>query len=591
MWLYLVKNGIIKVTNLRERKGTIMTEQEEILMLKVLIEKQKKELSTKNQIIEKQNTEIEKQNIEIEKQAVKITDQTAKIEKLNIQLENMLQALLHARKKIFGTSTEITTQFSGQLYLFETTQELAKELLKEQKKIAVPAHTRKPRQPGVRENMLASIPKEIEEYIVNPEETCSICGSKLKVVGKKLIRTEVELIPAKLKVKQIVQQVVKCTECGTKKSKNPKDHFQKAAVPATVLPHSIATASLVAQIMYQKFAMGVPLNRQENDFYGMGLVLPRANMANWVIRCSQEWLTPLYNRIHKELIKCEVLHMDETRLQVNKEEGKKASSDSWMWVIQSGACEDIKATFFHYSRTRGSAVAKDLLSDFHGYLTTDAYIGYEKVEGIKRNLCWAHARRYMVESIPLDNKGKEIPGSKGAEGREFINLLFKLEDEMKDMTDEKRKEKRQVASRAILDAFWSWVEETSSIPTTNEKLTKALNYVQNQKKYLETFLEDGRLPISNNLCESHIRPFATARRAWLFADTPKGAIANAVLYTFVESARANELNVYEYLRYLLQVMPNTDFNNHPELLNNYLPWSKNLPDECRLIKTYKKCLK
>ena len=145
--------------------------------------------------------------------------------------------------------------------------------------------------------------------------------------------------------------------------------------------------------------------------------------------------------------------------------------------------------------------------------------------------------------------------------------------------------------RAILDAFWAWVEETSEIPTTNEKLTKALGYAKNQRKYLETFLEDGRLPISNNLCESHIRPFATSRRAWLFADTPKGARANAVMYTLVESARANDLDVYEYLNYLLEQMPESDFCNNPEIIDDYLPWSEKLPQKCRLIQKRKKYIK
>jgi len=406
-----------------------MTEQEELQKLRALVKKQKDELAAKDKIIEKQN----------------------------IQIENMIQALLHARKKLFGSSTECSSQIDGQMNLFESTQELAKELWGEQKKIAVPGHTRKARQPGVREEMLAGIPREIEEYIINEEESCTQCGGELKVIGKRIVRTEVEFVPAKIKVKQIVQQVAKCTQCGTDGSDYPTDHFQQAAIPAKVLPHSIATASLVAQVMYQKFALGVPLNRQESDFYRLGLVLPRSNMAHWVIRCSQEWLTPVYNRIHEELLKCEVLHMDETRIQCNKEVDKKASSDSWMWVIQSGACEEVKATYFHYSRTRGSEVAVALLTGFHGFLTTDAYVVYEQVEGIIRNLCWAHVRRYMSESIPLETNGKEIPGSKGAEGREFINLLFKLEAEMKDLPYEEKKEKHQEASRAILDAFWSWL--------------------------------------------------------------------------------------------------------------------------------------
>lgn len=547
-----------------------MTEYEELLMLRKLVEIQKIEIAEKEKDI------LKKEQV---------------IEKLNIQVENMLQALLHARKKLFGTSSEATKLIEGQQSLFETTGELAQELLSAQKKITIAPYTRKPRQPGIREEMLELLPKEIEEYIVSAEETCTVCGSELKVIGKKLVRTEVEFVPAKLKVKQIIQQVVKCTECGTKDSKNPKDHFQKAAIPATVLSHSIATPSLVAWTMYQKFAMGIPLNRQESDFHRMGLILPRSNMAHWIIRCTDDWLMPIYNLIHSKLVKCDILHMDETRIQVNKEEGKKASSQSWMWVMQSGTYENIKATFFYYSSTRGASVPQKLLKDFKGYLITDAYASYEKVDGITRSLCWAHARRYLSESIPLDSRGKEIPGSKGAEGREYINLLFKLEEEMKSLSIEERKEKRQEASKAILEAFWSWVEKTAQIPTSNEKLTQGLGYVQNQRKYLETFLADGRIEISNNLCESHIRPFATSRRAWLFADTPKGATANAVLYTLVETARANNLNVYEYLKYLLAEMPNIDFHNNPELLESYLPWSNELPKECMLTNKYKKCLK
>ena len=541
-----------------------MTEKEELQMLRELVKKQKLQLSEKDEVIRRQQ----------------------------IQIENMTQALLHARKKMFGRSSEVSTGYE-QLCLFEENTELAKALLKEQEAIVVKEHKKTPRKPGVRKEMLADLPKEIEEYIINPEEKCSVCGGELKVIGKEIVRTEVEFQPATLIVKQIVRQIAKCTVCGSDGNDRPA-HMQKASVPAKVLPHSIATHSLVAQIMYQKFEMGAPFARLEKDFYRMGLDISRANMAYWTIRCSDEWLMPVYNRIHQILIqKCEILHMDETRIQVNKESGKKASSDSFMWVLQSGACEDIKATFFHYSRTRSQKVALELIDGFKGYLTTDAYAAYSNMhlEDVKNNFCWSHLRRYYIDSIPLDSSGKEIPGSKGAEGREYINLLFNLESEMSDLPYNERKVKRQEASRALLDAFWSWVENTISIPTTNEKLTKALNYSLNHKKEFEMFLEDGRLEISNNLCESHIRPFATARRAWLFADTPNGARANAVLYTLVETAKANDLNVYAYLDYLLAEMPNADFYNHPEIIDDMLPWSDKLPESCRITHKYKKSFK
>lgn len=554
-----------------------MTPQEELAALRHLIEKQQKEIAEKDAVIEKQNDQIEKQGAQLEKQ--------------RIQIENMIQALLQARKKMFGASTEATKQVEGQLFLFEEAQKLAEQLGVEQKKIEVKPYTRTPRKPGVRAEMLAGLQTEVEEYTIPEGETCSKCGGELKVIGKRIVRTEVEFEPAKLKVRQIVQQVAKCTVCGTDGADNPNCHFQKAAVPIPPLPHSLSTPSLIAQVMYQKFVMGIPFARQERDWYRLGLVLPRNVMANWVIRCCQEWLEPLYWRILEKLAACGVLHMDETRIQCNKEAGKKAGSESFIWVIRSAACEEIQAAFFYYSQTRNGDTAKELLENFHGYLVTDAYSGYEKVEHIIRSLCWAHVRRYFIESIPLDNNGKELSGSKGAEGREFINLLFKAEQEIKDLSYEEKKQKRQEASRPILDAFWSWVEKTSALATTNEKLTKALVYAQNQKKYLETFLEDGRLPISNNLCEATIRPFATARRAWLFADTPKGAKANAILYTLVESARANQLNVFEYLKYLLAEIPNSGYLEHPQILDEYLPWSKSLPEQCRLERTIKSVAK
>lgn len=546
-----------------------MTEHEELLMLRALAAKQAQELEASKRIIAERDEKIRKQNI---------------------QIDNMIQALLHARKKLFGPSTEVT-QTDGQLSLFESVQELAERLNLSKEIITVKPYTRTARKPGVRKEMLAGFPQEVEKYVLPAEEKCSVCGGEMKVTGKKVVRTEVEFQPAKLIVKQIIQQVAKCVNCGTEDSPNEKCHFQKAAVPVPPLAYSISTPSLIAQVMYQKFALGLPLSRQEKDWYRLGLVLSRSNMANWVIRCSEEWFKPVYWRIYEKLLECDLIHMDETRIRCNKEEGKLPSSESFMWVMRSAASEDIQAAFFFYSRSRGGENARKLLKDFNGYLITDAYAGYDTVPDIKRALCWSHARRYLIESIPLDSQGKEIPGSKGAEGREYINLLFKVEEEIKNLPYEEKKQKRQDASKPILDAFWTWVEKTSAMYTTNEKLTQALGYCQNQRKYLETFLEDGRIPLSNNYCEANIKPFATARRAWLFADTPKGAFANGVLYTLVESAKANDLDVYEYLKHLLTERPNNHHLEKPSVIDRLLPWSKELPEQCRMKRNRKKFLK
>ena len=217
------------------------------------------------------------QKATIEKQQEELEKKDEIIRKKEIQIEHMIQALLHARKKLFGRSSEVT---KGQLFLFETNQELAKQLSMEQKKVTVKEYKRTPRQPGIREELLAGIPKVIEEYVIPEDDTCSVCGAPLKIIGKQIVRTEVEFIPAKVRVVQVVRQVAKCTECGIKEGSAEKEHFQKAAIPAKVLPHSIATHSLVSWVMYQKFAMGIPLHHQEQDFYRMGLILPRADMIH-----------------------------------------------------------------------------------------------------------------------------------------------------------------------------------------------------------------------------------------------------------------------------------------------------------------------
>jgi hypothetical protein len=286
--------------------------------------------------------------------------------------------------------------------------------------------------------------------------------------------------------------------------------------------------------------------------------------------------------LKSELVKSKILNVDETRIQCNKEPGKKASSESFMWIYRTGAFEENQIVLFEYTRTRAGKHPKLFLEGFSGFLVSDAYAGYELVKNITRSLCWSHCRRYFINSIPLDNR-KELQGSKCAEGREYCDRIFDIERELKYLSPEQRHSKHQELSRKVLDEFWSWVEITSKQPTTNEKLKEAFTYSKNQKEYLENYLLDGRIPCSNNHAENAIRPFAAHRRSWLFADTPKGAESSAIAYSIVETAKSNNLNVYEYLVHIFKSLPNLDFVNNPELLRNFLPWS-DLPDQCRLKK-------
>lgn len=542
-----------------------MSEQEELQALRQMVATLQAQVADQQQALAKKDAEIEN---------------------LNIQLDRFLQALRHAQKKIYGPSSE---KMSQQMSLFEGNEKqiaFAKELNKDLESVMVTKKERKrnSQRTGIRAEMLDQLDLKVVEYTLPEDASCSICGGKLKPIGRKVVRTNVEYEKPKLIITQTVQWVSKCTQCGRENSDNPNDHFEAAPVPKPLVPKSMVSASLMAEIMHQKFVLGVPFARQEKEWYRLGVNLHRSEISRLTIRVCEKWLEPIYQRIHEELLGCEVLHMDETRIQCNKEPGKAASSDSYMWVMCSGRSEERQAVYFQYARSRNRETAKSLLSGFHGYLMTDAYEAYNKLEGVTRSLCWAHVRRKFVDSIPLDSQKREIPGSAGAEARKRIGELFDVEARIQDLPYEDKQRIRQEESRPILESFWTWVGETLAAPSANEELTKALQYARNQKEGLERFLEDGRLELTNNWCESTIRLFATGRRAWLFSDTPEGAHANGIVYTLVLSAQRNQLDVYEYLKYLLSELPNIgdEYQSKPELLDRYMPWSKDLPQECRL---------
>lgn len=504
-----------------------------------------------------------------------------KVEQLEHNVEALTQAILHASKQRFGASSEKTPQMEEQCSIFGE-EARDNEVLNAASVITIKEHKRPVRRKGDREKLTAGLPREIIECVLNSEEAkCEICGAEMKVIGKKKVRSEMEYIPAKLVMKDYVQYVYKCTKCG-ENDEHPYDSIRSASVPAPVLMHSIASPSSIAWIMYQKYMMSVPLYRQERDFKRMGVALKRDMMANWVIRSADYWLKPLYDKMHRQLLKYGIIMSDETTWQVNHEEGKKASSKSYIWIHRSGSCEGPPIILYEYTRTRSGEHAKKFLSGFQGFHVSDAYDGYEKVEGITRCLCYSHLRRYFIDAIPLDSGKKEIPGSGGAIGRAYCDKLFRLERKWKALTPEERKKNRLIYSVPVLDAFFAWAESTI---TGQENLRKALNYTLNHKKYFTNFLLDGRIPLSNNLSEIAVKPVAITRKNSLFSDSVEGANASAIIFSIIGTATANNLDAYKYLEYIFHELPNLSFAGDDAILDEYLPWSEKVQLECKAKST------
>ena len=490
-------------------------------------------------------------------------------------IKTLQEQIDYLTKKLFGTSSEKRTDMDGQLNLFDEAEQTSDIDLKVPK-IVIPEHKRKAK--ITHEELFKGIPSK-DEVITLPEDEriCDECGSPLVPIGKEFIRHEFRYTPAKGEVVNVYRETYKCPECEKSNVMAENIKFVKAHVPDALIPNSYASASAVAWVMYQKFANAMPLYRQEQDWKQLGVSFTRATLANWIIYCAENYFRPLYDYLHRQLLKRKFLMADETRIQVLNEPGRKAQTDSFMWLFRSGEDGLPPIILYHYTETRAKYNAVTFLDGFsEGYLETDGYQGYNNLPGVKRCSCWAHTRRYFIDAVP---KGKTYDYSNPAvQGVQFCSKLFEYErrSQMKNHTYEQRKAYRLANEKPILDAFWKWLDEQK--PRKGSRFETAVNYAQNRKADLMTYLEDGRCSFSNNLSENAIRPFTVGRKNWLFSATPKGAQASSLVYTIVEMAKANELNIYKYLTYLLE--HRADQSMTDEQLEELTPWSEKVRATC-----------
>ena len=493
---------------------------------------------------------------------------------LQNQISNLTEMIMLLRKEKFGPSSEKTkTQMEGQLSLFNEAEAEASSESKEPFFERKGGIVRKNAKTG-REELLKDLPVEEVPCMLHPDDMfCGQCGTMLKEIGYTKVRDELEYIPAKVKIIRYMQQACECPACKHK----GKPFIKKAFTPKSVLNHSLASPSSVARVMYQKYVNSIPLYRQEKDWEQIGIGLSRATMANWIIRSSQDHLMPVVNRLREELLKRDIIHCDETPVQVLKEEGKKPQTKSYMWLYRSGNDEKPPIVLYDYQPSRNGDYAATYLKDFHGYVHSDGYSGYNKLSGITRVGCWAHLRRKFVEAMPAKRPG-DTPTTAEI-GRQYCDQLFAIEDRLQHLSPEERFYKRLEREKPVLEAFWCWLDSVSALK--GSALGKAVTYAKNQKPYMENYLLDGRCSLSNNAAENAIRPFTVGRKNWLFADTPKGAAASAAVYSLIETAKANGLNVYAYLEHLLLYMPGSDWQRYPEELDDLMPWSAEVQENCK----------
>jgi len=471
----------------------------------------------------------------------------AELEQQNNWLMEQLNLL---KRKQFGSasekaSAEVMEQMS---FLFDEAE--VHEHLAETRETTVKGHTRKQKSGSVKDVVPADIRvEEVVHALPAEDRSCPKCGEEMVVIGKE-VHEALKIKPAEAYIVRDIYYTYACRKCEKQDITTP---VVKTPKEPSVIPGSFASAEAVAYLATQKFVMGSPLYRQAAEWDSKGVKLSRQTMSNWLLRCSKDWLEPVYDVLHRELVKHDLLHADETELQVLHEPGKSPKSKSYMWLYRTGGDAAQPVVLYEYQSGRGGSNPKEFLRDFRGYLQTDGYAGYHAVDDVIHVGCFAHARRKFEESMKAMPKGKRSPTAE--QGVAYCTKLFELEAEYEEqqLSYEQRKQQRLERSKPILDAMLAWANTRSAAPKS--KLGDALNYLKNQWKPLNHFLLDGRLEISNNRAERSIKPFVMSRKNFLFANTPLGAKGSAVIFSLIETAKENGLDPYRYLVWVLDTAP------------------------------------
>ena len=449
--------------------------------------------------------------IEVIKEQNKTIESLRKtIEEMSSNITILREQIVYLNGKLYGTKSEKTAAMNGQIVMdevFENGQfnEAETEATPDAEEDLI---LKKASKKGYsREKALINLPREEKLYTLSDEDrVCSIDGDRLFPAGKKYLRTEIEYTPASMKLVEIYTETAECRTCR----RENRSYLKQAEVDQPVLQHSMASPSSVAWTMYQKYVNHVPLYRQEKDWHNLGLEIRRNTLSSWIIKTSEEWLSPVVARLRTKLLEEAYIHADETPVQVMKEPGRSNTSKSYMWVYATSRHTERPIRIFDYRTGRAGIHASEFLENFRGYLHTDAYAGYEKVKDVTRCLCWSHNRRYYHDALPKDLKSAEATLPR--EGIAYCNKLFKIEEVCRDLPPEERQIKRLELAKPVLKAYWAWVEINANNVLPKSKIGKAFQYTQNQREGLMNYLKDGHCEISNNIAENSIRPFTVGRR-------------------------------------------------------------------------------
>ncbi len=501
--------------------------------------------------------DIDKNNLPDDSEQLKVlltnlSEYTEQLEEKHAHLEEKykyLQRMLYGKK-----SEKLTPEDEHQMRLFNEAEDGSGEedesIKQKEEKTEVKGHTRNKRG---RKPLPEHIDREeVIHDLTEEDKACPCCGKERPVIGE-VTSEELDIIPPKMIVNKHIRKKYGPCSCEEFETKEIPE-IKTAAMPPRLIPQGIASAGLIAYIITAKFCDALPFYRQSNIFERLDIELSRATLCNWSLLAAEK-CKPLIDLIIDEIRGGPIIRMDETSLQVLKEPGRKAESKSYMWVTMGYTTEKKSLLLYQYHPTRSGEVPDEFLKDYSGYLQTDGYAGYNRAAANNAIIhvgCFAHARRYFENAYKLNKKSKV-----GFKGMDYIQKIYTIENKLRqaDLSTDRFVETRKKEVIPVLEAFYNWLQSQVDSVVPKSKAGEAIRYTLDEWNKLIKYLDHYLLTPDNNLTENAIRPFVMGRKNWLFSNTPRGAHSSAILYSLIESAKANGLEPYKYLRYIFEKLP------------------------------------
>lgn len=505
---------------------------------------------------------------------------TKELHASNEKMQLLMEQVILGRQNRFGRSSEkmedsnqiCFLEVDGTIVFFNEAEAVCDLSAAEPEDLELKS-PKQPKRKGKKEADLSGLTvRRIDHYLSEIELEAEFGADGWKQLPDAISR-KYHFVPAKVEVEE--------HHIGVYASKTD-EHMVKADHPKALLHGSLVSPSLAAAIINGKYVNAVPLYRLEQEFQRYGLQITRQNMANWCIRLGEEYLSVLYDYLHKELYSYHVIQADETPVLVNHD-GRKAGSKSWMWVYRSGHLyHNQQIVLYEYHKTRNASHPREFLKGYEGICVTDGYQVYHTLEKELEELtiagCWVHCRRRFDEALNLIHKSYQ-KGSDAFLLMKQIQAIYREEGKLNDLSSDERLKQRQAVIKPLVDAFFAYLKTIKV--SKKDKFGDAVSYALNQEKYLRVFLTDGEVPIDNNASERAIRGFCIGKKNWQMIDTINGAKTSAIIYSIVETAKANHLKPFDYVQYLLEEIPQHMDDTDCSFLENLLPWSEKLPAEIR----------